>query len=155
MFKTKCVKKLSILKNEFNSIEKKIYDAKEDKRRNEEYNVIDKIKQNPKVFYNYARKKSVIRSSVGPFCGKNGETIGDTQKMCEILSKQYRDICSNPREDILDEIFKNQLFENNSFENTPSLSDIEVTTEKVKKVISKMSNGAAIGPDGLQVQVFK
>ena len=75
--------------------------------------------------------------------------------MCEILSKQYRDICSNPREDISDEIFKNQLFENNSFENTPSLSDIEVTTEKVKKVISKMSNGAAIGPDGLPVQVFK
>ena len=35
------------------------------------------------------------------------------------------------------------------------MSDITVSYEDTKKVIAKLNNGAAMGPDGLLVQVYK
>ena len=54
-------------------------------RFNEEQKVINEIKTDSKAFYRYAKKKSVIKSRIGPFNIK-GKMIEDTKEMCQVLS---------------------------------------------------------------------
>ena len=67
ILKTRCEKKVVKLMEELEVIERKISDSKDKRRRKEEDRVIDEIGVKPKAFYRYGKKKSVIRSSVGPF----------------------------------------------------------------------------------------
>ena len=58
---------------------------KEASRRKEEDEVIKHIKTNQKVFYSYARRKTVIRTKIGPLLVK-GQTISGEKEMVDILS---------------------------------------------------------------------
>ena len=154
--RTKCVKKIVVLKKEYEILEQRIKTSKESKRLKEEQYVIEEIKKDPKVFYRYARKKSVIRSKIGPFL-IDKKTVREEKEMVDILSRQYENICSEPRENINSTEFYEFLCDNSDIDNTcqPRMCNILVSYEDTKKVISKLSNGAAMGPDGLPVHVFK
>ena len=77
--------------------------------------VINDIKADSKAFYRYAKKKSVIKSWIGPFNIK-GKMVEDIKDMCNALSKQYEGVCSQPRELITDEKFIESLLnENNDY----------------------------------------
>ena len=51
IMRTKCMKKIVVLKSEYEILENKIKVSKENKRLKEEEYVIEEIKSNPKVFY--------------------------------------------------------------------------------------------------------
>ena len=67
-----------------------------------------------------------------------------------ILSKQYESICSKPRESI-DSEFMSFLLDNSDIKDMckPNMSEIIFSYEDTRKIISKLSNGAVKGPDGL------
>ena len=142
--------------NEIEIIEKKIKDSYEEKRMKEEEKVIDEIKTNPKVFYRYAKKKRVIKSSVGPFL-IDGKIVREEKAMANILTNHYEKICSIPRDDIDSDEFKKYLMDNSDIDGTcyPIMSDILIDKEAIKKIINKLSNNAAMGHDGLPVHIFK
>ena len=142
--------------NEFEILENKIKMSKENKRKKEEEVIIDEIKVNPKAFYCYAKRKSVIKSKIGPFL-INRKTVREEKEMADVLSRQYENICSKPRESIDSIEFEEFLLDNSDIDGTcrPKMSDITVSYEDTKKVIAKLNNGAAMGPDGLPVQVYK
>ena len=114
----------------------------------------NQIKSDPKAFYRYAKRKSVIRSKIGPFNIK-GKTIDSEADMCQILSKQYEEVCSVPRRDIKDYLFTESLQMRDSDENKPILDDIIVNRDNVTKIVAKLNNGSAMGPDGIPVQMYK
>ena len=57
----------------------------------EENKVINEIKSDSKAFYRYKKRKSFIRSKIGPFNIK-GRTIDNEAEVCAILSKQYEEV---------------------------------------------------------------
>ena len=91
IMKTKCNKRIVKLMEELDLIERKIYESKEKRRKLEEDKVIDDIKVNPKAFYKFAKKKSVIKSNIGPFL-VNGKLVREEVEMAKILRKQYESI---------------------------------------------------------------
>ena len=139
---------MEILDNKLNS-------KKEEKRVSEEERVIEKIKTDSKAFYRYVKSKSVIRTKIGPL-KHNGKLTDNIKEMCDILSNQYENICSVPRDDITSKEFIETLInKNDTIENSPEIRDIVVDYESVKKIITKLSLYSAMGPDGLPVNVFK
>ena len=149
------MKKLIKLRDKFDNIEEILNKKKEELRYKEEQKVINDIKIDSKAFYRYAKRKSVIKSRIGPFNIK-GKLVEDTRDMCQALSKQYEGVCSQPRELITDKIFiENLLCEDNECEDKPIISDVYVDKEAVKKIIGKLNNNAAMGPDGIPVHVLK
>ena len=99
IFKTKCKEKLGRLIVDLETVELELRSKKEASRRKEEDEVIEQIKVNPKVFYSYARRKTGIRTKIGPLL-VNGQTISGEKEMADILSAQYEGVCSSPRKDI-------------------------------------------------------
>ena len=90
------------------AVELELRNKKEASRRKEEDEVIEQIKVNPNVFYSYARRKTVIRSKIGPLLIK-GQTISGEKEMADILSVQYEGVCSSPRKEISSEGFLEEL----------------------------------------------
>ena len=80
--------------------------------------MIEALKDDPSVFYRYARKKSKSRSDVGPLRQGNNVT-NDEERMAAILMAQYRDVCSIPRENISDYDFRQDVI--------GEISDLNIT----------------------------
>lgn len=78
-------------------------------RYKKELEVISYLKDNPSVFYKYARKKAVVQSNIGPLKNKQGEMILDNLEMAEFLGGQYFSIGQEPFEDLEDPAFKASL----------------------------------------------
>ena len=55
------------------------------------------IKKNSKFFFNYAKRFSKVKTTIGPLLKKDGEYTMDNEDMAEILSKQYSDVFSKPK----------------------------------------------------------
>ena len=81
----------------------------------------------------------------------------DVKKMADILLRQYRDVCSEPFHNLDDREFREKMFSNENCEkndSNPMMGDIMITTD-VKKMMTKISNNSALGPDGIPVVCFK
>ena len=61
------------------------------------------------------------------------------------------------RENIESMSFTNYLKDDADIEGTckPYMNDILIDNEEISKIINKLNNNAAMGPDGLPVQVYK
>ena len=141
--------------DDLESVELELRGRKEASRRKEEESVIEQIKVNPKVFYSYARRKTVIRSKIGPLLVK-GQTVSGEKEMADILSAQYEGVCSSPRKDINSDGFLEELLGMDTrFETDLRLEDLWFEEEETRKTIGKLSNGAAVGPDGIPTQCYK
>ena len=46
--------------------------------------------------YSYAKKHSKLQNNIGPFLDKNYDPVKETDKICEILKKQYESVWSTP-----------------------------------------------------------
>ena len=110
ILKTKSGRKVAELKGQIEGIEKEIMNSKEKVRKKEEDKAIAEIKINPKSFYRFAKKKSVVRSKIGPFL-IDGVSVREEKVMADILSKQYENICSVSMDDIKSLNFKMNLMD--------------------------------------------
>ena len=62
--------------------------------------MIENIKNYPKEFYRWERKKSTVKSEIGPLKNEKNKSISGEKEMSEILSSQYQSMFSQPSEDI-------------------------------------------------------
>ena len=70
--KTKCEWKMIGLREEYLRLEDSLCKSYERFRYRKEMEVISQISDNPGKFYNYARSKGVVKSSVGPIKDRDG-----------------------------------------------------------------------------------
>ena len=97
----------------------------------------------------------MIRTKIGPLL-VNGQSISGEKEMADILSAQYEGVCSSPRKDISSSSFMEELLGSDvRFETSQRLDDLVVDEEETRKIIGKLSNGAAVGPDGIPTQCYK
>ena len=60
-----------------------------------ENKAVESIGNNPKYFFSYVKKKSKVKSKIGPLEDKTGKLTGDKKQMAEILSEQYKECSVN------------------------------------------------------------
>ena len=64
-----------------------------------ESKVIEAIHQNPKFVYSYAKKRSKVKTKVGPLLNKMSGEMTQSEEMAEILADQYSTVFSLPSTD--------------------------------------------------------
>ena len=124
------------------------------KRWKQENEAINKIKNNPRAFYSYAKRFSKVKAGVGPFYDEAGDLINDDIKIADVLRNQYDSVFSKPME----EDFPNEdLFDESDEElqDDTRLTGVHFDREDIKTAIDSLSNYAAPGPDGFPAVLLK
>ena len=107
-----------------------------------EKRVINNMKENPKVLFDYIKKQKNNDKKIGPL--KVGEEyIYDTKEICKILVEQYNSQYSRRRN--TEKILNDEL--NNTKEG--DLIDIDFCEEDIVDAINKLNKNSAAGPDGI------
>ena len=112
--------------------------------------IISNLKDNPAIFYNYARKKAVVQSSIGPLKNARGEMCLDRLEMSNLLSDQYYSIGQDPFIHPDDPAFLAGLDHDGV-----GLSDLDFDPTIVKGILEKLTTKAGPGPDGIPPHCLK
>ena len=75
LLKTRDERKLTNLRNELDGIERELYENLEKRDMESEQKILPKIKDNPRMFYKYAKYKSKTCENIGPLQNDKGEII--------------------------------------------------------------------------------
>ena len=123
-------------------IERKLIDSHVAEAERNEKNAVDRIKENPKFFYKFARNKSLVKKPVGPLVSSEGLVITEPKEMCSMLKKQFESVYSSP----VNSVNINSLLQ----EPGPRcLEDFEFSTEDIVMSINSIKPSASPGPDGV------
>ena len=136
------------LQSEIEMIEEKLKISHKMEAEKKEDEAIAKIKENPKYFYHYARQKSLLKTTVGPFI-EDDEMMVEPVEKANGLQEQYLSVYGPVGYEILivDEI--------NSIPGPRSKEAIIVSPEEIKKAINTISTSSASGPDGVPAVLIK
>ena len=139
----------------------------ESHRREREYDkerAVLAIKDNPKYFFSYARRKSEVKAMVGPFL-KDGKIISDPKEKCEILRAQYEAMFSRPSQDMLPSDEQEGLQPGGTSEeqgdapenpnNNCGLLDIDFSITDIEGSIKQLQESSSAGPDGVPAILLK
>ena len=115
-----------------------------------------RMKSDPKYFYKFASKKSKLRARIGPLLTREGGITGDPGLMAQLLADQYCSVFSVPREEVNSaftaEVFPQEL---TSSLDSPSLSTVLFSRDKIAVAVSSLSSSASPGPDGVFIDCLK
>ena len=87
------------------NVEQKLKESHITESNNKEKKAVANIKENPKYFYQYARSKSKLQTSIGPLI-ENGIIIYDAKEKANVLLEQYCSVYSSDgyTESLVDEL---------------------------------------------------
>ena len=112
-----------------------------------EKRAIDKIKNDSRYFYNYAKSKSKIKCPVGPLM-HNDRLVNEPAAMCEILKNQFETVFSTPIES----------YNMSSITQQPGprcLEEVIFTEEDIASAIKSIPVQSAPGPDGIPAKFLR
>ena len=134
--------KLKSIENDIIETEKRLVEHRKQEKNTTEIRVIEKMKENPKVFYDHIKRQKDIDTKIGPF-KINKEYIYDTEEICKLLIKQYNSQfskgCQSSR------INEDEIYDIKEGD----LSDIVFNEEDIANAINKLKKNSAAGPDGI------
>ena len=149
---------------ELRSLEKEISAHHNEYTAKTESKMIDKMQDNPSLFYSYARSFSKDSGKIGPLINERDEIIADDLGVSELLRQQYESVfsdpCTNIDRDKLDDFIHSTEDDLAHGESTHdrlnfSLKDVEITTSAVSKAVKALSEKASPGPDGIPTLCYK
>ena len=111
------------LRAELYDLNTKIKESIEQQELEKETKVLEKIKENPRYFYSYAKRFSKRPSTIGPLLNDKNELEADPKKMADLLQQQYSSVFSDPK-------CENKKCPNQKIEIKSTLSDIVFTEKK-------------------------
>ena len=79
----------SRLKDDLLENDTKIKESHEREDLDEERVAVSRIKDDARYFYKFAKKKSTMKSTIGPLKKLNGELTSEPKEMAELLQSQY------------------------------------------------------------------
>ena len=141
-------KKLKELEESKRDIELKIRDSIKDEKLEEEARIVERVKENPKAFYSYAKRTCKTKDPIGPLTDRDGVLTNDPVKMANLLQDQYAKAFSTPLETIDD-------FSGTENPNTASISDIDFSADDIISAIDEISQNSASGPDKFPAAILK
>ena len=139
------------------SLERKIQSLNERLRQSidselieQELRAIERVKENPKFFFSYARARGTSNAKVGPL-SVGGELVCGSEGIANTLQSHYVESYSNPR-------FKDPQVALAMWTGPDShtvLSEIDITESSMREAIGRLSEKAAPGPDGIPAILLK
>ena len=129
----------------------KIQDSINNERLREEMKIIETIPNNTKSFFDYAKKKSKIKTGIGPLRNEANETVEDPRLISEMFKQQYESVFTQPDPS---KVVTNphRLFSDSGDDD---LTDIIITEESVITAIKTLKTHAAPGPDEFPAVLLK
>ena len=114
-------------------------------QKNYEKDIVEKGKDQPKLFYNFINKKTKKKDHILTIKDE-GITYDDEKDMSEILNKKFQSVFT-----------KEPKFDDSQSAPPPKikLGKIKLTVEKVKKALQKLDKRKAMGPDGVSPWVLR
>ena len=135
----------SKITQELLEIEKKLQKSFRESQSHMEGKAVEAIKTNSKYFFSYAKKKSKVKSKIGPLLNSEGNLTQRNKEMAEILSQQYCKMFSKPKGDTL-------TMDSTA---TQDINPINITEKDLIDAITELSPSAAAGPDGFSATMLK
>ena len=121
-----------------------------------EAKVVNGMKENVKIFFDYAKSRMKTKSKVGPFLDpESGELNLNPDYTAQCLSDQYSSVFTQPRPEwsIPD---KEEFFGVRRDGPTgPILADIDFDESDIELACSELSNTSSPGPDGIPSSLLK
>ena len=118
----------------------------------EEEQAINALKDNPKFFYSFAKKKGNTKTRIGPLrITENGREIylDDPQDIADTLQNQFTSVFSNPANITVDPLDERRN------QNESYLEDISFDLEDVIKAINEIISHSSPGDDGFPASLLK
>ena len=130
-----------------------------------ESSMIEKLEDNPSLFYSYARSFGKDTGKIGPLVTEDDGIIADDFGVSELLRKQYESIFSKPctninREQLGDIIQTTEKGLDDHKTNTHeklnlALKDVEIKVSEVSKAVNSQSPKTSPGPNGIHTLCYK
>ena len=110
-----------------------------------EAGLIDKWKENPKLFHSYIRSKKSGALSVGPLKLSNGEVSGDPKLMSECLASSFSSVYSS----------NVPLFQEPHQVHTSRITELHFSSVDVHTLLKGLDGNSAMGPDHIHPLLLK
>ena len=122
------------------------------KSTNDEYlksekEAVDKIKTDPKYFYNYSSRKMNCKSGIGPLL-KDGSLHHDDKSMADILQHQFCSVFSDPEN-------PNKKLNNIEAEYDKPLTEVKITLEDIDKALKEIKPHSSCANDDMPAILMK
>ncbi|MES9905973.1 MAG: reverse transcriptase family protein [Sedimenticola sp.] len=114
---------------------------------NYEKDLASKIKTDSKLFWKYVKSKSNTQTSIGDLETKTGNKTSNDQEIAECLNDCFSSVFVKDREGA------NPNFEVKQPDH--ELVDIDITEEKITKIINQLKPSKSAGPDNFHPRLFK
>ena len=132
---------------EYEDTAKKLKKMIRNAKRNMEKKLATERYYNSKPFYNYIKKKSTTRSTIGPLINNQGDTVSEEEEIAEELNEYFASVFT--REDLT------SVPDPAPMRSRTKLRGTWISTEKVRKKINKLKKHGAAGPDGIRPQLLQ
>ena len=110
-----------------------------------EQKAVNAIKENAKYFFSYAKRKSKVKTKIGPLLNKETkEMTNNSTEMAEVLVNQYSSVFSKPSTEPPE-----------IEESTQAISNIAITPDEIIEANEELRLNAASGPDGIPAILLK
>ena len=119
-------------------------------KREFEYKLASRIKDDPKSFYAYVKSKSRGTSKVGPLLDEKGRLVEDSIGISRVLNDFFASVFTREKLDDIPEA-KNRVLDGS----VKILSSIDITPELVTGHIKSLKRNKAAGGDGLASTYLK
>ena len=120
----------------------------------EEDQAVLRIKENPKAFFSFAKRRQTTRARIGPFLDPStGQPNPSPDFAASELSKQYKSVFVQPREAwIIDDV---KDFFTGAATPEPSLSELVFSEDDIVKACKELKASSAAGADGVPAALLK
>ena len=106
---------------------------------------LQKIKNNSKYFFSYAKSLSTVKSNIPLLIKEDGKIVTDPEGMANLLQSQFSSVYSDPNSsDKVDPTFIPP-----SVQHPTELSEFDMTDEEIIAALKTIPKDAACGPDGI------
>ncbi len=138
---------LEKLNQQILDIENEIKISHDNENEKEEREAISRIKENNKYIYKYAKRKSVIRSKIGPLETTCNEITNDPYEMANLLQSQYSSVWNRPT--------STNTHNASTSDPEKKMEDFSFTREDIIEAIKSLPSAASPGPDGIGSEILK
>jgi len=131
---------------EYKQAEKELRNMIRNAKRRFEKRLANGNTKNKRPFYAYVKQKTGSRTTTGPLKNGDGEMVGDSEGMAEILNKAFQEVFTRENlQDVPDPV---------QMEVRTTLEHVRISAKEVKKKIRGLRAEAAAGPDGIGPRIL-
>ena len=136
------------IKEKIVALHDEIKESISEESRKSEQEAISKIKEDPKYFYTWSKRKLKHKTNIGPLTDSTGQLQHDDKIMADLLQTQFCSVFSNPNA-------PSKRFTNINATYDKPLQDVKITIEDVDKALKKLKSNSSAGDDDIPAILLK